>query len=437
MENAIPTLSDIVTRQIIFINRPDVQHQWISIVLSLIIGWLLSKYCWRGLQQNFSHFTKFNLEKIRLSRQEYRAFLIQTLDFPVLSLILLQLVQLLFISQGWTDGIVRTCVRLMAIYTIYRFLLTILYSIFPIHLIRTYQIRLFSPLILLFSLQQIGSMNADLNQVSQIILFKLFGEDVTFGTVFWLFTGLYFWIITVIIAEEISRIFFQSKTALEKGKTEAALLLVRYFLITLGIIIILGSVGVNGTAVAAITGGLSVGIGFGLQQVVSNFVSGILLLFEGVLRPGDVINVEGDTCRVTKLGIRATTVLRLIDNSEKIIPNQKFFTSDLTTYTGSDHLVYCSIAIGVGYGSSVEEVIHLLLQIAKQHPKVLDQPEPVAFFINFGESSLNLELKFWLNDINSKKSVISDINCEILDIFKERQIEIPFPQRDIHLYRHH
>ncbi|MEB3308618.1 MAG: mechanosensitive ion channel domain-containing protein [Snowella sp.] len=437
METVIPTLSDIVIRQIIFMERPDVRNQWIGIVFSLTIGWLLSKYGWQQLQLNFPHFTKFNLVKSRLSRQEYGAFLIQTLDFPVLSLILLSLVELLFSSQDWTDGIIRIFIKLITIYTIYRFFLTLLYSIFPVHLIRTYQTRLFAPLILLFSLQQIASMNADLTQVSQIILFKLFGENVTVGAIFWLFTGLYFWIITVTIGEEISRIYFQSQTELEKGKTEAALLLVRYFLMSLGIVIILGSVGVNGTAVAAITGGLSVGIGFGLQQVVSNFVSGILLLFEGVLKPGDIINVEGDTCRVTKLGIRATTVLRLIDNSEKIIPNQTFFTSDLTTYTGSDHLVYCSIAIGVSYGSSVEKAIDLLLKIAKQHPQVLNQPEPVAFFINFGDSSLNVELKFWLNDINSKKRVISDINCTILEVFREHHIEIPFPQRDIHLYHNH
>lgn len=434
MEKAIPTLSDIITRQIIFIDRPDVQNQWIAILLSLMMGWLLSKFCWQWLQKNFPHFTKFSLEKNHLSRQEYAAFLLQTLDFPLLSLIFLHLIELLFFNQAWTDGILKIFIELMTIYTIYRFFLMVLYSIFPIHLIRAYQIRLFAPLILLFSLQQLASMNADLDQIAQIVLFKLFGGNVTVGAVFWLFTGLYFWIVIVIIGEELSRIYFQSKTDLEKGKTEAALLLIRYFLMSLGIILILGSVGVNGTAVAAITGGLSVGIGFGLQQVVSNFVSGILLLFEGVLKPGDIINVEGDTCRVTKLGIRATTVLRLIDNSEKIIPNQTFFTSDLTTYTGSDRLVYCSISIGVGYDSPVAEVIQLLLHIAKQHPQVLDQPEPAAFFINFGDSSLNLELKFWLNDINSKKRVISDINATILNVFQERQIEIPFPKREIHLY---
>ncbi|WP_353674278.1 mechanosensitive ion channel domain-containing protein [Synechocystis sp. LKSZ1] len=309
-----------------------------------------------------------------------------------------------------------------------------LYNLFPVRIIRAYQSRLFTPLIVLFIVGSMATLNDNLQSLFQIYLFKLFGSVVTIGSLIGLITGFYFWIVTVVILEEITLNLLNSKAELERGKIEASLLLIRYFLISLGIVIILGAVGVNGTAVAAITGGLSVGIGFGLQQVVSNFVSGILLLFEGVLRPGDVVSVDGDTCRVTRLGIRATTVVRLLDNAEKVIPNQKFFTSDLTTYTGSDRLVYCSVSIGVGYESKSEEVIQLLLAIATNHPKILADPNPVAFFLGFGDSCLNFELKFWLDDINNKKRVISDLNCAILEVFNEHQISIPFPQRDLHLY---
>ena len=120
------------------------------------------------------------------------------------------------------------------------------------------------------------------------------------------------------------------------------------------------------------------GIGFGLKEIISNFMSGIILLFEGVLKPGDMIDIEGKSCEVTKLGIRATTVRMLVDNSERIIPNQTFFTSDLTTYTGSDHLIYCSITVGVGYNSSVKQVSDLLLAVAREHPRVLKEPSPTV-----------------------------------------------------------
>lgn len=197
----------------------------------------------------------------------------------------------------------------------------------------------------------------------------------------------------------------------------------------LGIVIILGYVGFNGTALAAITGGLSVGIGFGLQQIISNFVSGILLLLQGVLRPGDTISVEGQTCQVNKMGIRATTVRVLVDNSKKIIPNQKFYTSDVTTHTGSDRLAYCSIRVGVDYSSNVNQVMDLLLQIAGEHPTTAKDPAPTVFFINFGDSSLNFELQFGVNDISSRKRVISDLMCAILEKFAEHHIKMPFPQR--------
>lgn len=433
MENPIPSLGDIAVRQSIFYGRPDVQHQLAVILICLLASWLLSKGIWNWLQAKWPPLTTFDWGDRQLSLREWGAVFLQHLDFPLLGMILLSLSRILFKTQGWTEGILKVALALMVFYTGYRILLATLYGLFPVKIIHTYQSRLLTPFVFLFIFLNFAGQSGNLYQVSQTVLLKIFGGSVTIGHVFWLVSGLYFWVMTVFILEDIFLALFRSKTSFESGTMEASLLLLRYFLITLGIVIILGYVGVNGTAVAAITGGLSVGIGFGLQQIVSNFISGILLLFEGVLRPGDVINVDGDTCQVKKLGIRATTVLKTSDNSEQIIPNQTFITSKVSTYTGSDRLVYCSIAIGVGYDSKAEQVIELLLKIANQHPKVLAEPKPVAFFLNFGDSSLNFELKFWIDDINIRKRVISDLNCVILDSFAQHQIEIPFPQQDIHI----
>ena len=434
METKISTLSDLLLRQGIFLRRPEIQHQWIAIIFSLTLAWLLSKFFWHWLHHKFPDFTTFSLDYKQFSWQEYQAFLIQSLDFPLLGLGLLWIILRLFYAQNLTDGLIIRAFHLMIIYVVYRLVVMILYNLFPVKIIHVYQIRLFTPLMVLFIAGSMATLNDNLQSLLQISLFKLFGSVVTIGSLTGLITGFYFWIVTVFILEEIILNILASKSKLERGQIEATLLLLRYFLITLGIVIILGAVGVNGTAVIGITGGLSVGIGFGLQQVVSNFVSGIFLLFEGVLRPGDMVSVEDNTCRVKKLGIRATTVVSTLDNSEKIIPNQKFFTSDLTTYTGSNSLIYCSVVIGVDYDSKAEEIIQLLLDIAHQHPAVLKTPNPVAFFLNFGDSSLNFELKFWLNDVNTRKRVISDINCLILETFRQNQVTIPFPQTDIHLY---
>jgi len=432
-DRRLPTPSEIITRQLLLIGRSDVQCQLIVIFLCIIASWFLSKRFWRWLQKEVPHLVTFDWGDHRLAPRDYLAVLIQTLDFPAIAIILLSLSRAIFRSQDWTRGLLAFAVGLMWCYVGYRFFTITLYSAFPLKVIRKYHARLLAPLFILFILGEILGLYDNLHQLARISIFKIFNSSVTPEAIFWLTIGLYFWITIVFLIEDISLIFFRSKTQLELGRTQATLLLLRYFLVTLGTMFILGYVGVNGTAIAAITGGLSVGIGFGLQQVVSNFVSGILLLFEGVLKPGDIISIGGETCTVKRLGIRATTVLNTTDNSEKIIPNQTFFTSDVTTYTGSDRLVYCAIEIGVGYDSSSETVIDLLLQIAKQHPRVLENPAPVVFFLNFGDSSLNFQLKFWLDDINTRKRVISDLTCSILEVFNNHNIEIPFPQRDIRI----
>jgi potassium efflux system protein len=429
----LPTPAEIIEQHIVFFSRWEVQVQWLAIVLCLLAGWLLSKWLWRWLQYRFPRSTTFEWSDRRLSWREYGAVLIQSLDFPLVVIVLLILNQIVFQRLGWILGLLTEVTRLMGTYLGYRFVLATLYSAFPLKRIQKYQSRLLTPLFVLYVARTIVGLFQDLSSLTQVSPFKLFNTPVTMSNLFWLTAGLYFWIEFVSLFEDFWLIVASSKKDSDQGTIEATLILLHYFLITLGIILILGYVGFDGRAIATVTGGLSVGIGFGLKEVVSNFISGIVLLFEKVLKPGDIISIEGDTCEVQKLGVRATTVKKLLDNSEKIIPNQTFFTSEITTYTGSDRLVYCSILVGVGYSSNVEQVLELLLKIAKQHANILLYPSPAAFFLNFGDSSLNFELKFWLSDINIRKRVISDLNCQILDIFAQYNIEIPFPQQDIHI----
>lgn len=220
---------------------------------------------------------------------------------------------------------------------------------------------------------------------------------------------------------------------LDIGSAQAALLLIRYFLIALGVVLIFGYIGFNPTAFAAITGGLSVGLGFGLKEVFSNFVSGICLLFEGVLRPGDLISIDGNTAEIKKLGIRATTVRIIKDNSEKIIPNQTFFTDIFTTFTGSDRIIRNSIIIGASYDANPQKVIDILLSLADDHIHILKDPKPSAFLIEFADSSINYELTFYLDDPTIGKTIKSDLSRQLWQRFAENGIEIPFPQQDIHI----
>ena len=278
------------------------------------------------------------------------------------------------------------------------------------------------------------SLQSDLRQLASIVLFELFGGPMTLGSIFLATVGLYFWIVGVFFLERCLQFLFTVGAQFKAREWRGISLIIRYTLIFLGFVIIFGYVGFSPAVLAAITGGLSVGIGFGLKEVISNFVSGIWLLFEGALKPGDIVNVGGEVGEVQSLGIRAATVRVLRDGSEKILPNQTFFTTEVTTYTGSDRLVSWSVTVGVSYNCHPSTVLDILLKIAEQHPSVLKEPPPLAFFLEFGESSLNFELKFWLNTprVAVGKQVISELSCSIWQTFADQGIEIPYPQRDVH-----
>ncbi|MDJ0746429.1 MAG: mechanosensitive ion channel [Xenococcaceae cyanobacterium MO_167.B27] len=221
-------------------------------------------------------------------------------------------------------------------------------------------------------------------------------------------------------------------TKLEAGVVQASLTLIRYGLIGVGLVFVLSTIGFDSTTFAAISGGLSIGIGFGLREIISNFISGIALLYERSLKPGDYIYVEDEMCQIKHINIRATTVCTF-DNVEKVVPNQTFFTSSFTTYTGSDEIVRRLIPVGVSYKSDPEAVIEILLNVATEQPKVLTEPEPVVFLTEFGDSSINFELAVWLSTPAIAKSVTSDLNRAIWKALAKHNIEIPFPQRDVHI----
>lgn len=273
----------------------------------------------------------------------------------------------------------------------------------------------------------------DFDTIFRVSFFQLFDQSVTLGDIVVTIGGLYFWITGCSLLEKVLIYLFSKEIRTNQRAVQSISLILRYFLIGLGITLIFGYVGISPTALAAITGGLSVGIGFGLKEVISNFVSGLFLLFEGSLKPDDVISINNEMSQVKKFGIRATTVQVIKDNSEKIIPNQTFFTEEVTTFTGSDSLVYRSVIVGANYNCNPQQVIKVLLEVADNNPNILEYPRPIAFALEFGDSSINFELKFWLDNPLITKRVTSSLICDIWKAFKKNDIEIPYPQRDLHI----
>ncbi len=223
------------------------------------------------------------------------------------------------------------------------------------------------------------------------------------------------------------------RTRLEAGARQAVGAIVRYVFLLVGLLIILQSVGVNLTALNVIMGAVGIGIGFGLQNIANNFISGLIILFERPIKVGDRIvvgDIEGD---VVEIGARSTTVLAY-GNTAIIVPNSKFITENVINLQYNEDRVRFMVPVGVAYGSDVRLVEKLLLQVARENPGVLSAPEPVARFAAFGESALEFELRGWSTTlVHRGGGLVSDLNFAIHEIFKAHQVEIPFPQRDLRI----
>jgi small-conductance mechanosensitive channel len=221
----------------------------------------------------------------------------------------------------------------------------------------------------------------------------------------------------------------QRSLGLSDGSRKAMELMLRYLVVGLGLVGVAKHLGINSTALIAVAGGLSVGLGFGIKELFSNFISGIWLLFEGSVRPGEVLMLDGDPCEVRSLGLRATLLWRDRDNAELLIPNQTFFTEAATTYTASDRMRRSQVSVGAAYHHDPAEVIALLEATALQVPRVLPSPAPKALLLSYGDSAINYCLRFWIANPMDNVGICSEVNQAIWRAFKQQGIEIPFPQQ--------
>lgn len=208
---------------------------------------------------------------------------------------------------------------------------------------------------------------------------------------------------------------------------------IRLTLITLAIVIVLSSVGIDMSALALFSGAVGVGIGFGLQKIVSNLVSGIILLADKSIKPGDVISVGDSFGWVITMGARYTSV-NTRDGREILIPNEDLVTQQVVNWSYSNEQVRLEVSFGVSYDSDPHAVRRLAMQAAADIPRILKDPEPICHLIAFGDSSLDFSLRFWISDpTEGLSNVRGAVMLALWDAFKREAINIPFPQRDLHL----
>jgi small-conductance mechanosensitive channel len=222
------------------------------------------------------------------------------------------------------------------------------------------------------------------------------------------------------------------RMTLPRGVPAAISTTVGYLVVTAGFVTAFLAAGLEMSQFTFLVGAFGVGIGFGLQNIVNNFVSGLILLYERPIQVGDVLTVGAKEGRVRRIGIRSST-LATFDGAEVIVPNATLIATDVVNWTLSDRYRRVQIAIGASYGSDPRVVLEILTKVARAHAEVLASPEPTALFTGFGESSLNFELRFWTPEYDAYLLVASEVRTAIVAAFAERGIEIPFPQRDLHI----
>ena len=209
--------------------------------------------------------------------------------------------------------------------------------------------------------------------------------------------------------------------------------MIRILMITIAAIVAMSSIGLDLSAITVLSGAIGLGVGFGLQKVISNFISGILLLIDNSIKPGDVIEIDGTYGWINNLRTRYVSVITR-DGTEHLIPNEDLITQRVINWTFTDNKIRLKVGFGISYNNDPHQAIPLAIEAAQKVDRVLDYPIPNCNLTEFGDNSVNFELRFWISDpTNGVSNVKSQVLLNLWDALKEHNIEIPFPQRDLHI----
>jgi small-conductance mechanosensitive channel len=244
-------------------------------------------------------------------------------------------------------------------------------------------------------------------------------------------------LVALSLLTRVSRYVLGSKilthTKIDPGVQYALLRAFGYVVFLLGLIVGLDTTGLNLRSLLVVGGALGLGVGLGLQTIVANFVAGLVILWEGPVKVGDLIEVGNTQGEVVRIGARGTWV-RTFDNQVIIVPNSEFVNQRVSNWTANDRIVRLSIPVGVSYGSDLDRVRDVLIEIAKNHSEVLKAPPPAVLVTGFGDNSVNVVLRVSTSLMTERTPTIkSDLFYDIFRVFREKDIEMPNPQRDLHV----
>jgi len=388
-----------------FLQRPDVQKQLVVIGLAMLLGRWLVQSPWLGWMPRMRWIKKPSI--------------------PLAEEVALVVAIPLLIMAGQQSGLVLLVAQLKAAWLSLGLVEHQLLNrwLDPVTASRLSS-RLLRPALLL-STVLIGLDAVDnLQELSNLPLGRLFGSAINLGSLFRVAVMLY--VLAIGSGPPATALGWLCQRGLEMGdgSRRALELILRYCLVSIGIIWALGDLGFSQTGLFAIAGGLSVGLGFGVKEVFSNFISGLWLLFEGSVRPGEVLIIDGEACEVRRLGLRAAVLWRRSDNAELLIPNQTFFTSTTATYTGSDRMRRGVLTASVASSISPAEVIARLEEVARVQAGVLAEPAARATVEQFGNATSSYKLTYWMADPLTIREISNDLKLALWSNFKAEEISL-------------
>lgn len=426
------SLAEMIDRVLIFVARPEVETQLIILGLIVIMAILLSSYAWKLICQCLKPVLRKTRHMPYIQYYVHKTiYLLRALTFPLLAILLNVLSQSILASQGHMVGLLEQIQY--SFYTIIGFelVMALFYANFEAHEVKRYRQRFHVPMLILIVLFQLINQFIDIHVLSAIVVFNYVDNPITFGALAIATLGLYFWAYTINVIYHFLLNFLVKFTHADKGATQASLTLIRYVLFAFGLYYIFSQLQLNSTTLAAITAGLSIGVGFALREILSNFISGILLLMERSLHPQDIIEVDGTMAVVQSLKIRATTV-RTVYDEELVIPNQKFLTESFKTFTGSDKKVRITVFIKTSYDNNTYRVIELMKDTAISHPAILTDPAPEVFIQDqFSDNSVTFKLLMSIDRPMNKERIKSEVIQNIWQAFRSNNIDLTYPGMEL------
>ncbi len=425
------SIADILLNQLnmllAFVERPVMQRQILVIAVIILIALLVPAGVRWWRQRKSADWSR-----TQRPRWQQWATRFYELYAPLIGLILAYAAIWLFERQGYPNGLVESARTFFWLWLAYRALLMLLYIRLG-ESVRPYHRFVFIPIFLLVLLWPFLGRQIGIARIITVPIIVFGSISLTLGNLISAVVLLYIFLIGAWVVERILNHYLQNRFEAEQGKIRSLATLSRYAISGLGIVVSLAALGLDATTLGLVAGGLSVGIGIGMQEIVGNFISGLTLLFEQSLRPGDLIELNGQVTEVERVSLRTTTVTTF-DNIKIVVPNSTFTVEPVTTLTKNIDIVRMVLPLRVAYDADPEQVRQIVEQAAARHPQVLDQPAPLLFFRDIGnDSSLELDLFAWTDQPKLRGLIRSELYYLLFAELAKNSIEIPVPRRELNL----